>query len=401
MHLSHSSRRRCRGLVLTLALAGCARVLGAEAQPPTYTFHLHGGHFFGPGPVVPDTELPDGRLTHIRFDLRTWRGFCEFANDGRSGSHLSDEQTRINQNIDAGQLLVGGGTSPILLAAVDGGPHHGREEYTLDEQYRLVWRVDIALDSGFPEGIIRLNDFVLSTGVARIARSRQSDRGEPGGYDQAGTLLSGTYIAGRLGDFDQDGFLDGVLVAAPTVPMEADMLPGAPVGNQRGFRTNLPISPGISLELVLRGLSQLRQPIDTLIAEGDTKQLGNLAGDMLERIRVAHLNLERAAGDPGWGGAHARHEAQLLWESFERTETVVQRLGQQMREATAEGKGASLDETSRAAFEALDQTVHQVADLNDRSASTLPRAAQSLGDHPERTIAAAGPLAHSGDINTH
>jgi hypothetical protein len=405
MHLSRSRRRWCWGrvlsLVLTLILADCAEVLGAEAQSTTYTFHLHGGHFFGPGPIVPDTALPDGRLTHIRFDFRTWQGFCEFANDGRSGSHLSDQQTRINQNIDAGQLLVGGGTSPILLAAVDGGPHHGREEYTLDEQYRLVWRVDIALDSGFPEGIIRLNDFILSTGVARIARSQQSDRGEPGGYDQAGTLLSGTYIAGRLGDFDQDGFLDGVLVAAPTVPMEADMLPGAPVGNQRGFRTDLPISPGISLELILRGLSQLRQPIDTLIAEGDTRQLANLAGDILERMQAAHLNLERTAGDPGWGGAHARREAQLLAESFQRTETAVQRLGQQLRDAASQSKGARLQESSRAAFEALDKTVLQVADLNDHSAATLPRAAQSLGDHPERTIAAAGPSAHSGDTNTH
>jgi hypothetical protein len=400
MHLSYPSRRWCWGLALTLTLSGCSEVLGAEAQPPTYTFHLHGGHFFGPGPIVPDTELPDGRLTHIRFDFRTWHGFCEFSNDGRSGSLLSDKQTRINQNIDAGQLLVGGGTSPILLAAVDGGPHHGREEYTLDEQYRLVWRVDIALDSGFPEGIIRLNDFVLSTGVARIARSQQSDRGEPGGYDQAGTLLSGTYIAGRLGDFDQDGFLDGVLIAAPTVPMEADMLPGAPVGNQRGFRTDLPISPGISLELVLRGLSQLRQPIDTLIAEGDAKQLWNLAGDMVERVQAAHLNLDRTASDPGWAGVRAHREAELLSESFARTETAVRRLGQQMRDATSGSKGASLKEASRAAFEVLDQAVREVADLNDRSTSTLPRVAQRLGDHPERTIAAARPLAHSGDTNT-
>jgi hypothetical protein len=395
MHLIYSSRSPRWRLGLVLALAGCCGVSGAGAQPATYTFHLHGGHFFGPGPVVPDTALPDGRLTHIRFDFRTWHGFCEFANDGRSRSHLSDKQTRINQNIDAGELLVGGGTSPILLAAVDGGPHHGQEEYTLDEQYRLVWRVDIALDSGFPEGIIRLNDFVLSTGVARIARSRQSEHGEPGGYDQAGTLPSGTYIAGRLGDFDQDGFLDGVLVAAPTVPMEADMLPGAPVGNQRGFRTDLPISPGISLELVLRGVLQLRQAIETLIAEGDTRQLGVLAGDMLERIQAARLNLQRTAGDPGWGGARVGHDARLLSESFERAETAVRRLGLQMRDAGSQSSGASLREASQVAFEAVDQTVRQVADLNDHSASTLPRP----GDHPERTIAAATPLAQSGVSN--
>jgi hypothetical protein len=359
------------GVAALLLAADVAQ--GAQSRPGLYTFELHGGFFFGPGPIVPDTTLPDGRLTNIHFDLRAWRGYCEFHNDGRHASRLSDSRTRINQNIDAGHLLIGGSNSPILLAAVDGGPHHGREEYVLDSHYRLVWRVDIALDSGFAEGIIRLNDFVLSTGVARIARSQQSATGEPGGYDQAGTLSSGTYITGRLGDFDQDGFLDGVLVAAPNVPIAADMLPGAPVGNQRGFRTNVPIEPWLSLELVLRGIQQLQVPIDTLIGERDRTQIVRLVTEMGERTRVAHGNLERAAADSSWSNTGTRDAVDSLHTVMEEYESAVEAMLREIPSGSAAAELDSLRGASRRAFEPLGTAIDRVASLNDRSPVTLPR----------------------------
>jgi hypothetical protein len=361
----------CVGVAVLLTNWGL--VQGAQTRAGLYTFELRGGYFFGPGPIVPNTVLPEGRLTNIHFDLRSWRGYCEFHNDGRPNSKLSDAQTRINQNIDAGHLLIGGGTSPILLAAVDGGPHHGREEYALDEHYRLVWRVDIALDSGFPEGIIRLNDFVLTTGVARIARSQQSVRGEPGGYDQAGTLSSGTFIAGRLGDFDQDGFLDGVLVAAPNVPLAADMLPGAPVGNQRGFRTNLPLEPWLSLELVLRGVLQLQAPIETLLAEGDLGQTAQLVADMRDRTRAANANMERAEADTRWSNTQTRDAIKALQVTLGAYESAVEDLARRFQSESSKTDGNSLREAGRRAFEPLAVAIAQVAAINDRSSATLPR----------------------------
>jgi hypothetical protein len=348
--------------------------VAAQVVNDAYTFRLHGGHFYGPGPIVPDTALPDGRLSHIRFDLHTWHGYCEFANDGKVGSLLSDGSTRINQNIEAGRLKVGGeSAAPILLTAVDGGPHHGREEYQLDERYRMVWRVDIALDSGFSEGIIRLNDFVLTTGIARITRSQQTDRGEPGGYDQAGTLPAGTFIMGRLGDFDQDGFLDGVLVAAPNVPMEADMLPGAPVGNQRGFRTDVPITAGISLELVLRGMLDFRSPIDTLVSEGDYEQLARIAGELQERTQTARANLVRALSDTSWSSARNEKETTRARADFD---TAAQSLEHLLNALDASGRNAIKSEVSaanRAAFLSVEQLVADIARINDQSPSTLPR----------------------------
>jgi len=380
-----------RVLAISLAMVGLGtdgRTGAAESPEALYTFQLQGGHFFGPGPIVPDTGLPDGRLSHIHFDLRTWRGFCQFENDNQPGTRLSDGTTRINQNIDAGRLFVGGGTSPILLTAVDGGPHQGREEYSLDDQYRMVWRVDIALDSGFPEGIIRLNDFVLTTGVARITRSQQTQRGEPGGYDQAGTLASGTFIVGRLGDFDQDGFLDGVLVAAPTVPMEADMLPGAPVGNQRGFRTNLPVSAGVSLELMLRSLLQLRAPIETLLAEHDREQLTRLTAEAADRVRAARLNLARALADPDWSNSRTSAQVRLLGASFDQMAASIQGLqGLARLEETNSGQPPKPPSASLAGFAQLSQVIAQVSAINDQSSTTLPRPqGPDQRAHAERAI---------------
>jgi hypothetical protein len=372
--------------LLLASRATCATAPGEQLPVALYTFELQGGYFFGPGPIVPNTQLPQGRLTNIHFDLHSWRGYCEFRNDGRGDSKLSDAQTRINQNIEAGRLLIGGGASPILLAAVDGGPHQGREEYALDAHYRLVWRVDIALDSGFSEGIIRLNDFVLTTGVARIARSRQTSRGEPGGYDQAGTLSSGTYIAGRLGDFDQDGFMDGVLVAAPNVPLSADMLPGAPVGNQRGFRTNVPLQPWLSLELVLRGIQQLEGPIEMLATERDFGQLVRLAADLKDRDTVAGLNLERAVADQTWNNAGTRRAVKTLRATLSAYEFAVAQLMERIRSGPGTDEQMALREAGRRAFAQLATAISEVAAINDKSTATLPRL---LGDESEPASRAA------------
>ena len=99
-------------LLVAVGAIGCAGI--SKPSTPLYTFHLTGGSFFGPGPIVPDTSLPDGRLININFDPRELRGYAAFFNDGRQESKLSDGKTRINQNIDAGRLNIGGGFQTVL-----------------------------------------------------------------------------------------------------------------------------------------------------------------------------------------------------------------------------------------------------------------------------------------------
>jgi hypothetical protein len=356
-----------RAAILCCALQVGAPVAASAGTLSRHTFYLEGGYFFGPGPIVPDTQLPDGELANIRFDVGRMSGYCEFANSGGRDSLLSDGRTRINQNIDAGRLLIGGGTSPILLTAIDGGPHNGTERYYLDDQYRFVWRVDIALDPGFPEGIIRLHDFVLTTGVVRIGRSLQTQRGEPGGYDQAGTLPAGTFLAGRVGDFDQNDRLDGILVAAPHVPLAADMLPGAPVGNRRGFSTDVPITANVSAELMLRGVMHLREPLSTTLAEADLPATRELARDLSERLRIVHATAKRALVEKRWrsraGGD--RLVARLL---ALRNQAAEVSHASDAAAASVQTQGA-LEELFASTYE----TIETVAALNASSATQLAR----------------------------
>src|SRR5437016_2251639 len=112
--------RLLASLLLSLML-GCASTPVKRGAEEVYVFQLIGGYFYGPGPIVPDTSLPDGRISGVHFDRMQFRGYAAFRNDGSTASLLSNGRTRINQNIEAGRLMIGGGTSPILLTAVDGG----------------------------------------------------------------------------------------------------------------------------------------------------------------------------------------------------------------------------------------------------------------------------------------
>ena len=276
---------------LASQLVACAT---ASSKFSEHEFRLVGGHFFGPGPIEPDTALPPGYLKNIRFKPHAFYGYADFYNDGAATAVLSDGKTRINQNIQAGVLEIGGKENQVLLVAVKGGPNQGREYYRLVDDYSMEWTVDLALDPGFSDGIVAVHNFVLTTGVIKIADSLQTEQGIPGGYDQAGSMKSGQYLAGRLGDFDQNGLLDGIVVAAPRVPLASNMLPGSPVGNQRGFETDVPVAASLACELTLRGIAQLQEPIMTLINSGRQAELVDMLKSVEQRIDSAQSNMERA-----------------------------------------------------------------------------------------------------------
>ncbi len=103
-----------------------------------------------------------------------------------------------------------------------------------------------------------------------------------------------TFLVGRVGDFDRNGFLDGVLVASANVPMQADMLPGAPVANLRGFTTDIPVDPLSAAEMTLAGVDGMRPVVSRLMADADLPQLKSMLGDIGGRIDAASRNYEDA-----------------------------------------------------------------------------------------------------------
>lgn len=284
----HSMARSGRIGALLLAL------LATPSLTVAYELTLEGGHFYGPGPIVPDTPLPPGQIRNVEFNLTTLEGVAPFTKEG--GVLLSNQQTHTNGNIDAGALEIGGQKSgkAFWLYAVDGGPHQGEEHYRFDEQYNMEWVVDLALDPGFAEGIVRVDGFTLTTGIVEIPLSLQSQIGMPAGYDKAGSLESGTAVVGRVGDFDQDGFLDGIIVASANVPFQADLLPGAPVGNVRGFTSDIPIEPLFAMELTLHGIANMRPLVEGNLSGGRIAKLTAWLKEIDERIVTARTNYERA-----------------------------------------------------------------------------------------------------------
>lgn len=277
-----------------LALLACLPLLTpATAWAGEHRFSLQGGHFYGPGPIIPDTPLPDGSIRGIQFDLDQLAGVAAF---GPGGRLLSDGSTATNGNIDAGALEIGsqGKGKTFWLYAVAGGPNGGEERYRFDADYNMVWTVDLGLDPGFAEGIVRVDGFELTTGIRTVPRSLQTEAGIPGGYDKAGTLKSGTRLVGKVGDFDADGFLDGTIVATANVPLQADMLPGAPVGNVRGFRTDVAVGPLFALELTLRGAANMRPLVEENLTGGHLDLLTERLKDIQGRLTAARANFEAA-----------------------------------------------------------------------------------------------------------
>lgn len=358
-------------LLVTTLLTG----LGAAHETPAAEFTLRGGHFFGPGPIEPDAALPDGKLVNIRFDRARMEGVCEFKNDDSPAGRFSDGRTRINQNIDAGLIKLGDGRETVRLAAVDGGPNQGHEYYYLDDHYNLVWRVDLALDPGFDQGIIRVDNFHLTTGVVQIPPSMQSQRREPGGYDQAGSLKSGRYLAGRVGDFDGDGRLDGVLVAAPNVPMEAGLLPGAPVGNQRGFETDVELPAHLAAELALRGIKNFQAPLQETVARPDLVEFRRLIEDVGQRLHAARRNMETALLRGRWKEQALRPEGmELTWriDALELLQFMTAAFTNEIyKYPNGRPPAGAVDALTRF-FEQLDHLLTRVAAQNAKTGDTLP-----------------------------
>ena len=158
---------------------------------------------------------------------------------------LSDGITKINENVDVCSFQIN--NMKILVAIIDGGPHMGEQLAVTMENGQIVMTMDTALDLGVGDsGIIRL-PFYGTTGKAVVPFSLQTQLGIEGGIDNAGSINSGVELQGRLGDYNNNGILDGAIVVAGNIPLDSLLLPGAPYAFIRYFETDLEFD-GVDLE---------------------------------------------------------------------------------------------------------------------------------------------------------
>jgi hypothetical protein len=230
-----------------LTVAGGVRALTLFSTPTSY---LKTGKFVGPGAFDADQELFPVTIRNMLFV--TERDFVTpFFNNGAEAPNILAEQkfrdpvdgkladgTLINENVDIWPAKIAG--VDVLIAVVAGGPHHGEQLSVVNDDGEVVMTMDLALDFGLgPKGVVHV-PFYGTTGTVVVPKSLQTLSGGKG-VDQAGQYPSGTTLTGRIGDFNHDGYIDGTLVSAGTLPLDSPFFPGQPYIIARNFETDIAI----------------------------------------------------------------------------------------------------------------------------------------------------------------
>lgn len=256
-----------------LQLSACFCLLASSfVVNAAYTIEVTDRHLFGPGPF-PDQKLKTAWIRNINFSEflnGKVKGFNNLGEEPNvSGEILQNkiidgmlsDKTLINEDIDMSNAVIMNGQFNLLLAAVYGGSNEGDTYFYHDDDFNWWIRDDIAIDPGFPAGIVKMDNFTFTTGPRIIPQSIQSESGYPGGTNQTGSLEAGRVAFGRLGDWDGDGFLDGRFNAIGRFPMESIFLPGAPFVQLFDFKSDIPVTPA---RAALLSLASTRSHLDIL-----------------------------------------------------------------------------------------------------------------------------------------
>ena len=257
--VSSSARR----LSFSVALAAMSTVPFARAATmySTDESYMGAGTFYGPG-ALDDSSLFPVIIRNMGF-LGPLSYITPFVNNGPAEPNicgerqlekvpdglLSDGVTKVNENVDVCVLEFNG----LKMAAgiVDSGPHRGVQIATTTEDGHMVMTMDFALDMQIGKGGIIRIPFYGTTGEVTLPSSLQTQMGIQGGVDKAGSLKVGDKIRGRIGDYDEDGMLDGAIVVAGTMPLDSVFLPGAPYAIVRYFDTDIPYDGAVFGKLPL------------------------------------------------------------------------------------------------------------------------------------------------------
>ena len=248
-----------RAHVSALAVAG--PLLFASVPAGAYTLwstdqtYLGTGEFHGPGTNMDNGPLFATIIRNMSF-VNTLDFVTPFINNGAAEPNICGEKemtgpvdgklsdgSEINENVETCAATVAG--TKLLPAVISGGPHFGQQTSVTLDSGDVVMTMDLAIDLGAGAKSVSKVPFYGSTGEIVVPQSLQTQRGEKG-VDQAGIHKSGTRLRGRVGDFNNDGWIDGTIVAAGNMPLDSLFYPGQPYVIVRYFETDIPIRGELS-----------------------------------------------------------------------------------------------------------------------------------------------------------
>lgn len=303
-----------RNLCLICCLALPVALHPAMADEGGYVITTVGGMVYGPGPM-PATPITGGRFTHVSVNAGL-TGDLTFFNNGTAEPNIPGEKeifgdfkggflsngVPFNEHLHGSVLSIGQGALRMLAVVASDGPNKGGETYRVDERLNWRLRTDMALDPGFPEGLVVSRNIDITSGVLWVPPSLQSEAGTPGGFDHADYLPSKGPIIGSLGDANEDGFLDGRIVGAGRTPLKYLFAPGSPLVMSRTIVTDIPVKPRVSGILELAGIANLNlvlnppqgaAPLSPAMEAYYARMLPEWAEDFAARAKRAAVRLKK------------------------------------------------------------------------------------------------------------
>jgi hypothetical protein len=270
-----------------------------------FQVNLTSGTLFGPGPLV-DQPLKPGKLAKLQLGSAL-NGYIPAFNNrgaepnlpgevlqGKTVDGLLSDGAEANENVDVGFVALMNGQFKLFLSAVQDGPSKGVIHFFLDDGWHWTIYDDIAIDPGFPVGVIKIQNFTWSTSPRLLPYSRQTEAKAPAGVDQSGSIKSGEAVPGRLGDDNFDGKLDGLFNAIGQFPYDSVILPGSPFSQIRVFETDIPVTSAQATWLTLaNALSHLRLSLD--LKEKHPDIAASLRKTFAERVDFARRHAEKAS----------------------------------------------------------------------------------------------------------
>jgi len=231
---------------------------------------------------------------------------------------LSDG-TPINENVDVGFVLdiLEPETQErvkLFVCSISG------ETVTPDDRGNIIFALTAGFDPGLPEFVVNMQvEFV--TGVATVPLSEKTLRQEPGGADRAGIFPSGYSRVGRLGDFDNDGMLDGVFILGGHAPYSLIIAEGDPILVVRPFTSDIPVGAEDASLYALRGIIENYPEVlaQAVKARADS-WLADYFIDIDERLDAIHNTIRRihvaprtfSADATYLNGQHRKNKKQML-----------------------------------------------------------------------------------------
>lgn len=266
-------------------------LLAAGAQPAAWAVNLWStpdsylgtGYFFGPGPFMAPTPLFPVMIRNMAFT--TPKDFVTpFWNNGAEEPNISAEKdfppvdgllsdgSKINENVDLGTFTLAG--VKFMPAIAEGGEYLGQQMAMTDSGGNVAMVMELLLDMGIgPKGVVRI-PFKGTTGTVAVPEPLSNPQTGQSGARQAGPIKAGETISGRIGDFNNDGFIDGTLVATGVMPLTSPVYPGQPFAMARNFETDIPINGAVF------GSPGMANKIYGLPASAGFKDDSRAAGDL-------------------------------------------------------------------------------------------------------------------------